>query len=47
MFTQPQDPNNKKNLHMKNIVPIVIEQTNPSLLVSKKQRDDEKVRCLC
>ena len=35
MFTQPKDPNNKKNLHIKNIVHSVIEQIIPSLLVSK------------
>ena len=44
MFTQPEDPNNKKNLHIKDIVHIVTEQTTPSLLVSKKQRDEEDKR---
>ena len=35
LFTQPRDPNNQTNLHIKNISPIVIEQITPSLLVSK------------
>ena len=37
MFTQPKDPNNKLNLHTKNIVHIVTEQITPSLLVSKNK----------
>ena len=33
---QPRDPNNKnKHMHIKNIVPIVIEQITPSLLALK------------
>ena len=35
MFTQSKDPNNKKNLHVKNIVPTVTEQITPNLLASK------------
>ena len=35
MYTQPKDPNNKKNLPIKNIAHTVIEQTTPFLLVSK------------
>ena len=35
MYTQPKDPNNKINLHIKNIAHIVIEQITPFLLVSK------------
>ena len=35
MVTQPRDPNNKNKPAYKNIVHIVIEQTTPSLLVSK------------
>ena len=38
MFTQPRDPNNKNKPAYKNIVPIVIEQTIPSLLVSKNNK---------
>ena len=34
----------KRNLQIKNIVHIVTEQIFPSLLVSKKQRDDEEKR---
>ena len=44
MFTQPKDPNNKNKPAYKNIVHTVTEQTTPSLLVSKKQRDDEDKR---
>ena len=35
MFTQSRDPNNKNKPACKNIVHIVIEQTTPTLLVSK------------
>ena len=35
LYTQPKDPNNKKNLHIKNIAHTVIEQITPFLLVSK------------
>ena len=44
MFTQPKDPNNKHKPAYKNNVHIVTEQITPSLLVSKKQRDDEDKR---
>ena len=35
MFTQPKDLNNKKNLHIKNIVLIIIEQITPFQLALK------------
>ena len=44
MFTQPKDPNNKNKPANKNIVQILTEKITSSLLVSKKQRDDEDKR---
>ena len=47
MFTQPRVPNNKTKPASKNIVPIVIEQTTPPLLVSKNNKMMKIKRYLC
>ena len=44
MFTQSRDPNNKKHLHIKNIVLFVIDKNNSISACFKKQRDDEYKR---
>ena len=54
MFTQPRDPKNKNKTAYKNIVPIAIEQTTLSLLVSKnnemmkiKDMDRNLLKIIC
>ena len=44
MFTKSREPNKNTNLHIRNIVQAVIEQTTPSLLVSKKNKEMMKVK---